>query len=471
MSFKSDFFKNLSIMKITKFLIFLSPLLMLLSSCDDLPANAKPWANYEGKRFTSDSRDFYWTLVYFNDLGNTIYAGEESIAQGEFVEFYNITDSEIYIRYGSERPTYYNLADATNNAIQSTVLCPFSPFMFYQYVELPLKFGKKSDDGYYFSGHGEVGKGVQIGFGGSIGENLQIYREDVQYSYDVLKFKEKDRTGTMRWYCFPYSFDTKSLKTIVSPISIDWHTSEWKGDIAQLIENPSDFLQLMLAMPILKKYPYGIYYIELDDYISIERMIRTLFSGFRQSWEKENMADFMYLQFTGDPDSYPRGTFALTETEDGVIKFCIDPTKIFTKDVKFATGRSLFYANCIRSLLSEDRCDVDMRYEIVDAQSPGNADERELYLTLKDPRASRNIMEYLILPLLIENKQRIKDFLLSDSRFAPHGDVLCNALDHLEEIYAGTTELTLGYNMMEHAKYDLSNYEILKLIWDSSEFE
>ena len=80
-------------------------------------------------------------------------------------------------------------------------------------------------------------------------------------------------------------------------------------------------------------------------------------------------------------------------------------------------------------------------------------------------------MEYLILPLLIENKQRIKDFLLSDSRFAPHGDVLCNALDHLEEIYAGTTELTLGYNMMEHAKYNLSNYEILKLIWDSSEFE
>ena len=29
-------------------------------------------------------------------------------------------------------------------------------------------------------------------------------------------------------------------------------------------------------------------------------------------------------------------------------------------------------------------------------------------------------------------------------------DVLCAAVDRLEEIYAGTTDLTLGYRLIEH---------------------
>ena len=91
-----------------------------------------------------------------------------------------------------------------------------------------------------------------------------------------------------------------------------------------------------------------------------------------------------------------------------------------------------------------------MRYKIVDVQSPGNANERELYLTLKDPRASRNIMEYVILPLLIENREAIKDYIRQDAELSQHADVLCAAVDRLEEIYAATTDLTLGYRLIEH---------------------
>ena len=31
-----------------------------------------------------------------------------------------------------------------------------------------------------------------------------------------------------------------------------------------------------------------------------------------------------------------------------------------------------------------------------------------------------------------------------------HADVLCSAVDRLEEIYAGTTDLTLGDRLIEH---------------------
>lgn len=471
--------------KIVFLSILLFPILMILSSsCNDQPdspsedstespsdgqsANADPWAKYEDKHFTCSSLDFYWTEL---DSYDKQTLRKTKIADGEFVEFYDRSDTEIYIRYGCERPKYYNLVDTTGTSILAKILCPYSPFFFYKYVEAPLKFGYKTKYYYSFSGQGGVGKGVKIGFHGELSSNLQIFK-DIEYSYDDLKMKEPGYfSQTMNWSCFEYSFDTKSLKSIISPIIIDWHTSEWKGEIAELIENPSDFLQLMLAMPILKNYPYGIYDVELDDYISIEFMIRTLFCGFENSWLKNKIADFYYLNYKGVYTYYSPDTFVFTQTDEGVIKFAIDSSKIFNDEMRKAKGRYLFLANCIMSLLSEDKCDFDMRYEIVDAQSSGNKTERELNLTLKDTQVSRNIMENLIMPLLIENKQRIKDFLLSDDRFAPHGEVLCRAVDRLEEIYAGTTDLTLGYKMMEHATNYFSFYGKAYTIWGTPEFK
>lgn len=36
------------------------------------------------------------------------------------------------------------------------------------------------------------------------------------------------------------------------------------------------------------------------------------------------------------------------------------------------------------------------------------------------------------------------------TELSQHADVLSSAVDRLEEIYAGTTDLTLGYRLIEH---------------------
>ena len=71
-------------------------------------------------------------------------------------------------------------------------------------------------------------------------------------------------------------------------------------------------------------------------------------------------------------------------------------------------------------------------------------------MTLTNPQHSRNIMEYVILPLIIENREAIKDYIRQDTELSQHADVLCSAVDRLEEIYAGTTDLTFGYRLIEH---------------------
>ena len=71
-------------------------------------------------------------------------------------------------------------------------------------------------------------------------------------------------------------------------------------------------------------------------------------------------------------------------------------------------------------------------------------------MTLTDPQHSRNIMEYVFLPLLIENREAIKDYIRQDAELSLHAVVLCSAVDRLEEIFAGTTDLTLGYSLIEY---------------------
>ena len=100
--------------KIVFLSILLFPILMILSSsCNDQPdspsedstespsdgqsANADPWAKYEGKHFTCSSLDFYWTEL---DPYDKQTLRKTKIADGEFVEFYDRSDTEIYIRYG-----------------------------------------------------------------------------------------------------------------------------------------------------------------------------------------------------------------------------------------------------------------------------------------------------------------------------------------------------------------------------------
>ncbi|MGM9816801.1 MAG: hypothetical protein ACI304_07070 [Lepagella sp.] len=126
---------------------------------------------------------------------------------------------------------------------------------------------------------------------------------------------------------------------------------------------------------------------------------------------------------------------------------------INARDISLENSRlkdRLFFANVIRSLLSEDRCHFEMNYELIDCDINDKSLEREFHMTLTDPQLSRNIMEYVILPLIIENREAIKEYIRQDAELSQHAETLCSAVDRLEEIYAGTTELTLGYRLIEN---------------------
>ncbi|MGM9816799.1 MAG: hypothetical protein ACI304_07060 [Lepagella sp.] len=110
----------------------------------------------------------------------------------------------------------------------------------------------------------------------------------------------------------------------------------------------------------------------------------------------------------------------------------------------------LFFANTMRSLLSEDKCYFEMQYELIDCNLNIKFKEREFHMSLSDPQLSRNIMEYVILPLIIENREAIKEYIRQDTELSQHAETLCSAVDRLEEIYADTTELTLGYRLIEN---------------------
>ena len=91
-----------------------------------------------------------------------------------------------------------------------------------------------------------------------------------------------------------------------------------------------------------------------------------------------------------------------------------------------------------------------MNYELIDCDFNDKSKEREFHMTLTDPQHSRNIMEYVILPLLIENRQAIKDYIRQDAELSQYAETLCSAVDRLEEIYAATTDLNLGYRLIEN---------------------
>ena len=51
-------------------------------------------------------------------------------------------------------------------------------------------------------------------------------------------------------------FDAVSLKSVDSPILLQWQSEQWTGEAAAIIPDPSDFLQLLFNIPILKYSDY-----------------------------------------------------------------------------------------------------------------------------------------------------------------------------------------------------------------------
>ena len=253
---------------------------------------------------------------------------------------------------------------------------------------------------------------------------------------------------------------------------INWSNSSWQGELAAIFPNPADFLQLMLAMPVVKISDYGFTGDSLPYYVSIERLIRLLFSGFKTRYG--NSYRLFYFAFPnstvadGGLSSYPNNLFSVHYGGEDIMRIFIDAQKL--KEIKYINTSTTYMvlANVLRSLLLEERFYFDLQYRLEYTKTIDDPEAmRALVLTVKEKESARHLMDYLIMPLLVENKQKIKDFIRQDATLLQHAETLCSAVDRLEDIYAATTDLSLGYRMLCYP----TTKEVSPTIWVSPEFE
>ena len=472
-------------MKITRYKHMLlvtigAMMLATLFSCSDdvvepnKPADKTPselWSNFLGKQFTKESGNFYWTE---SDGVSDSEITNQSIATGEFVEFHNLTDTSVTIRYGSAEEKKFNLADITDNKINKVINGPYTPLIYQQYVDVPLNFINQESGRLFFSGSKEIALGMRISFHGSIGDKLRVSKNLTHYdNFFLFDYVSEDgNSPELCWMCDDYKFDLTTFKCSRSPFIIDWNIRNWEGDLASLFPNPTDFLQLLLAMPIVKTSDYGFTDNSTPEYVSIGRLLRIFFSGLRTLDGRNHYAFFTRIMMPyyreGRLIDYPEELFSLHYGGVNVMRIFIDPQKIKSIFYVKTPSTYMLLANVLRSMLPEERCYFDLQYQLSDRQAvdPDNA-LKTMTLSFKEKDSARYLMEYLIMPMLVENKQRIKDYIRQDSELSQHAETLCSALDRLEEIYAATTDLTLGYRMLCYPK----SKEIVSTIWHSPEFE
>ena len=150
------------------------------------------------------------------------------------------------------------------------------------------------------------------------------------------------------------------------------------------------------------------------------------------------------------------------------MRIFIDAQKL--KEIKYINTSTTYMAlaNVLRSLLLEERFYFDLQYRLEYTKTTDDPEAmRTLVLTVKEKESARHLMDYLIMPLLVENKQKIKDFIRQDATLLQHAETLCSAVDRLEDVYAATTDLSLGYRMLCYP----TTKEVSPTIWFSPEFE
>ena len=431
-----------------KLLIAILFFILLFAACrsdkEECPIVEKDkwgWHNFLGKTFTSESTDFYWTVDYPHDK-------IEYLKEGEYVEFYNLTDSSITMRYGNIEQAYCDLAEITNNRIQQIVACPNSALVVPQSMDIELKFKPEKYTSYCnFESDYTNPYGFTFKFSGKILHKLTIMKER-EYICTVPAFRQ----AKMNWDTLPYNYIYSTLKCESSPMIISWKSSGWDGNISSLIPDASEFIQLLIGLPVINNSEYFSKSTDGEKKTSIVEIITHYFPGFSKK---------VFMYYNGDVST---GEYVERQLHAGFFYDAIITSKIAKNTMDVIVDASLifkqyidpnsrfFLAKILQSLLSEENCCFPMSYETIQAPNwyLDKDSERLFQMTLMDPQHSRNIMEYVILPLLIENRPAIKDYIRQDAELAPHAETLCSAVDHLEEIYAGTTDLTLGYRLIEN---------------------
>ena len=445
-----------------KHCLILIALVILLSSCHDEMANTDDskhtlWDTYLDTHFTGDS--FTWTALKYGDSDWNYH--DQPLYDGEFVEFRDFGDSVVTLRFGDEEATFFNLADVTDNIVNHIVIRPYSAAKALQYIDIPLKI-EYSDDNTACKFHGKYNDpfGYSYQIDGNLDKNLYIYKS-VAFSSpfpDLRKSICDDVSFSLlkQFQASSFDFDCSSMKCSQSPLIIKWNSTAWVGDVSTLIPNISDFLQLLITIPLFKYTDYWSRESEDSDdpeFISIIDIIRKIAPGIhqieqRQYDENTGMPTWQYKRLNVNYGLILYLAATVTKIDDQEMCVYLDAENLMNK--LSHVDAKIFAANILRSLLSEDRCHFEMQYELIDCDINDKSKEREFHMTLTDPQHSRNIMEYVILPLLIENREAIKDYIRQDAELSQHADVLCAAVDRLEEIYAGTTDLTLGYRLIEN---------------------
>ena len=486
-------------MKITKYLVLALLAVIVLSSChDDVEtkhtespspeSKLTEWLKYIGIHFTRETSDqFYWVQHTWCRKDNEVL-GYQTFLQycridgatndvtylkgSEFVEFVDLTDSQITIRVGNDKLTYYNLSNITDKQINIKVLCPNSLSWINQVIEIPLEFDYKANPsccffegkfidqiGYKYKSSGYLNYGRAINDQLKISLHIAFSRENPASPFPELKISKYIELGSSGYpeHIFEdlnastYSFNKSTLQCIQSPVIVQWNSAAWKGDVASLMPSLSDFIQLLIGIPVLDPKEYYYKVIE-DSEMPIEKVIRTVFPGVMKKGIEMNYHGMTPGDYIMQDEEYGSMTSAasISKIDDNRMSIVVDARKISL--INSNLKNRLFYANILRSLLSEEKCYFEMNYKLYNINSLLQYDnlKRQFHMTLSDPQHSRNIMEYVILPLILENREAIKDYIRQDAELSQHADVLCSAVDRLEEIYDGTTDLTLGYRLIEN---------------------
>ena len=445
-----------------------------LTSCNndnDIVDPDNGWNYLEGVRYTKDTPFCWrWTEEWDDfDGSHTWHHSEERslpFEDDEYIEFSNISNSGMTIRWGVDKANeYFDLGAATGHKYDYTFLRP-QFHLESQAVDIPITYdGLKLALDCDLKGSLKIEDGYEIGlFGNRKYEDLKImyYRKNRFNGELVTRY---DKEGKGRWGAIDYKFDSNRMKCAQSPIYLEWQTNAWNGDIASSIENPADFLQLIMAIPVFKAADYGFSGIDIPrEDLSFERLTRILYAGIlvNDSTPRLMGARTKRLSF-----GYPSDMLTMVDIGGNTMKMYVDLKALFEEPFPASNDlRVDYYCNVARSLLSESKSYFPMDFQIRETDKfPA---PRYLDFRLKNEQDSRQLLQNLIIPYMIAHLEEIKAYIQNHPTLSKHSAALCSAMDRLEELVEGTTKITIGYNMVEIPVGGAKTFEHLcREIWES----